>query len=271
MAKDKSALVCAQTDSAQGTRAVFRLKEHIKRLDYSARGLGMKLPYSESDLVQATLKTVEASPFKSGYIRPISFWGEGGLGLSSQNNQVDTAIIVLPWKDYLAKTGISLKIVSRRRISPLAFDMRAKWGGVYINSILAHAEAKKTGFDEALLLDDQGFLAEGAGENIFFVKGGRIITPAEGNILPGITRQSVMTLAKQKGYSIQERKIKPEEISKFDECFLTGTAAEVTPVSRLSDHTFGQPGPVTLELAELYRAVTAGEVKKFNRWLSPVK
>ncbi len=257
-------------ETDEGKRAVFRLKDHIKRLRYSAKALGMPSSYSQKDLERAVLDTVGAVSFQSGYIRPIIFRGEGGLGLDPRKNKVHTAVMVLPWSDYLPKKGIKVKIVSRRRISPLAFDPQAKWGGVYVNSILAHLEAQKAKADEALLLDQKGYIAEGAGENVFFRQGNKLITPEEGSILPGITRDAVMSMASDLGYKIEEKRIKPASIKNFQECILVGTAAEITPVAMIDGEKVGngEIGEAASSLIEQFNGVVRGRVKKYQRWLT---
>lgn len=259
-------------ETGEDSRAIFRLRDHLRRLKYSSQRLSLPLGYKLSELEQAVVDTVRAGEYRSGYIRPIVWRGEGGLGLNPIANRVEVAVLVLPWEDYLVKDGIKTKIVSWRKIPQASIDPRAKWSGVYINSVLAHQEAKQARADEALLLDQTGYLAEGAGENVFLVKKNTLHTPEVGVILPGITRQTVIALAKGLGLKVVERRIKPEEIKDFNECFLTGTAAEITPVSFIDDHCFNQEkvGPVTRNLSAKFFAAVMGEEKKHRRWLTKV-
>ena len=252
--------------------AVFRLSDHLKRLRYSARRLGMKGVPTGKDLTEAVIKTVKSSKLTSGYIRPIVFFREGGLGLSVANSGIGVAVIVLPWKDYLPKGGIAVKTSSWRRISGTAFDPKAKLGGPYVNSVLAHSEAVKGGASEALLLDEKGYVAEGPGENVFVVKGKKLMTPAEGCILPGITRDSIMKIASDRGYTVVERRVRLREVYEADEFFMVGTAAEVTPVVKLDGSNIGDgtSGSVTGELASLYKAVVTGGERAYRRWLTDI-
>ena len=256
--------------------AVFRLKEHLERLHRSARQIGItgkRLP-SQKRFREAITETIRANKFTSGYIRPIIFYAEGGLGISTAPNTISSAVITLPWDDYLEKNGITVKTSFWRRISPLAFNPEVKIGGVYANSVTANREAREAGAAEALLYDQWGYVAEGPGENIFLVKNGRIRTPQRGSILPGITRDTVMQLATDRGYDVAEKRITEKELLSADEIFMVGTAAEVTPVTKIDTTKIGdgKQGPVSKELDDLYNDVVRGKAaKKYRRWLTFVE
>lgn len=253
--------------------AIFKLPEHLSRLSYSAGVLGMNVPYSEKELREAIIETVKKNGHKAGYIRPILFYGKSNLGVPTEGITVQTAIIVLPWGKYLPQDGIVLKTTSIRRFNNTAFDPNAKIGGVYVNSVLAHTQAHAAGADEALLLTDKDTIAEGSGENFFMVKDKVLLTPPLGNILPGITRDTIFTLAKERGLTIKEKELKLEDAYNADECFFTGTAAEVTPIRAIDDKTIGKdtPGPVTKQLGELYLRVVKGGEPRYQAWLTFIK
>lgn len=250
--------------------AVFRLKEHIDRFLNSAEVLGMKLPFSKNQLIKTTLNLIKKNKIKQGYIRPIAFFGYGKMGLSPIGVPLNVAIAVWPWGRYLEKDIVKVKTSSFCRLFPKSGVMGAKISGHYFNSILATLEAKKFGFDEALLLDYKGFVAEGPGENIFIVKNKKIITPKKRTILPGITRQTVITLAKDLGYKVVEKNIKLPELKRADECFFVGTAAEVSPIGQIDKVKIckGEIGPITRELQELYKLVVTDKIKKYQKWLT---
>jgi branched-chain amino acid aminotransferase len=220
-------------DNDDGT-AVFRLKDHMERLHVSAAAYEMPLEYSAGDLVEAVHKTIIDNELASCYIRPISFYETGTIGLNPAGARLRTSIIAFPWGAYLGEdgllNGIRVKIASWARISPRSFPA-AKATGPYINAILANQEAIRDGFDEALLLTTEGKVSEGSGENLFLIKDGRVVTPPlSDGCLAGITRQSVMTLLRDDGYEVSEQSIDPDELGDADELFFTGTAAEVTPI-----------------------------------------
>ncbi|MHB0977278.1 MAG: branched-chain amino acid transaminase [Candidatus Aquicultorales bacterium] len=261
-------------ETAKGP-AVFRLREHIERLFASAKIYLMPVPYSVDELVEATKATVKASGLSSCYIRPIIFRGYGEMGLNPLNAPVDVAVAVWPWGAYLGEEGclhgIRAMISSFRRIDPNSLPPAAKATGQYINSILAKLEAVYSEYEEAILLDSRGFVSEGTGENIFVIKGGVIHTPSTASsILTGITRDTVMTLARDLGIPIVERDLVRSDLFLADEVFLTGTAAEVVPIREVDKRVIGEPGPVTKELQAKYNALVRGDDPKYEHWLEYV-
>jgi len=252
--------------------AVFRLQEHIDRLFHSAQTMGMKMSFTKKQVAQAVLELVKKNKLQEGYIRPIVFYGEK-MGLDPAGAPVHLAIAAWPWGKYLAKESVSVKISSFARIHPGSSVMTAKISGHYANSIVASLEAKKAGFDEALLLDWRGNIAEGPGENIFFVKNKTLYTPKAGMILPGLTRDSVMVLARELGYKVAEKDVRLKDLPEFDEAFFVGTAAEINAIGKIDGHIFGAggEGTVTGEIRENYARIIHGENKKYKKWLSYVK
>lgn len=249
--------------------AIFRLEDHIKRLFYSAKVMGMNIPYSQKELCDAVLILVAKNKLTSGYIRPIVFYGSK-MGLDPTGADVNVAIACWPWGKYLAKEVIKVKISKYIRIHPESSDMGAKISGHYANSILSTLEAKKAKYDEALLLDYKGNIAEGPGENIFFVKGNIVCLPSTSAILSGITRNTVMTLARELGYEVIEKDIKPRDIKKYDEAFFTGTAAEITAIGNIDGEIVGtgKEGHVTKNIRETYQSLVRGEYPRHKNWLS---
>lgn len=252
--------------------AIFRLTEHINRLFYSAKVIGLAIPYNKSELKKAITGLIKKNNFSECYIRPIIFYGEK-MGLMPDPMQINVTIAVWPWGKYLKKDAVAVKISRFMRIHPRTSDMNAKLSGHYTNSILASQEAHKSGYDEALLLDHKGFIAEGPGENIFFVKGDVLYTPKKGAILPGITRSSVFAIAKKLSYKVIEKNILRTEIKKFDEAFFCGTAAEINAIGKIDKVKIGngREGTVTKQIKNYYKSVTHGEIKEFKKWLSYVK
>lgn len=248
--------------------AVFRLDDHIKRLFFSAETMAMKVPYSQKEMMRAVLKLIKKNSVKSGYIRPIIFYG-GKMGLDPTGAEVHAAIACWPWGNYLEKEVVKVKISAYIRLHPKTSSMEAKISGHYFNSILATVDAKKSGFDEALLLDYSGNIAEGPGENIFFVRNKKIYTPPIGSILPGITRNTVMRLAEDFGYRVFEKNIKPRDIKNVDEAFFTGTAAEITAIGRIGTIKIGsgKEGEITKKIKETYHQVVRGKLKGYDTWL----
>ena len=234
--------------------AVFRLREHLKRLENSARLLYMDLPYTAEDLRTATHELIGRNGLPECYLRPFAFYGYGELGVHTKGNPVEVVIMSWPWANYLGDDnqtiGIRAMVSSWKRIGANTIPHVAKATGVYLNSMLAVHEAQRSGYDEAILLTDEGFVADGSGENVFVVKDGRIWTPPlSTSILPGITRDSVIQIAQDLGYVVEEANLIRSDLYLADEIFMTGTAAEVTPVRSVDDHEVGA-GPVTLEIAE---------------------
>jgi branched-chain amino acid aminotransferase len=258
-------------NTAQGP-AVFRLKEHIQRLYNSAKVYFMEIPYTPKKIRNATKEVIMANGLKECYIRPIAFRGYGEMGLNPLNSEVNVSIAVWPWGTYLGeeglKNGIKVKISSYQRIAPNIIPPTAKSTGNYINSILAKVESLKAGYDEAIMLDYRGFVSEGPGENIFIVKDGVIYTPPEhASILPGITRDSVITLAGDMEYEVVKTDLTRGSLYTADEVFFTGTAAELTPIRDIDGIQIGKPGKVTKRLQKKFFDVTKGKDKNYNSWL----
>lgn len=241
-----------------GQPGIFRLTEHMQRLVDSAHILGMKIPFTVGALCQACVDTVRMNRLKSCYIRPIAFLGDGEMGLAA-DNPVRVAIAAWPWGAYLGEhglaQGIRLKTSSFQRFHVNTLMTRAKVVGHYVNSILASREVRALGYDEALLLDTNGLVAEGSGENLFVVRGGKAYTPSLVSPLPGITRDTVMALMSEIGTPVEETAVTRDSVYIADEVFMTGTAAEVTPVREVDGRVIGagRPGPVTQRIQQLYR------------------
>lgn len=251
--------------------AAFRLRDHIARMLASAEAYAMPLQYSAEELIEAVRATVTDNELGSCYVRPITFYETGTLGLNPATARLKTAIIVFPWGAYLGeegvRDGIRVKISTWARISPRAFPA-AKATGPYINAILANQEVVREGYDEALLLTTEGNVSEGSGENLFLVKEGAVMTPPlSDGCLDGITRQSVMTLLGDDGHPVVEKSLSPEDLYNADELFFTGTAAEVTPIREVDDRPLGRPGPITRRAQELFRDAVAGRLDQYREWL----
>ncbi len=256
-------------ETAKGT-AVFRLKDHIDRLYYSADTLKMKIPFSKEEFTEAVKETVRKNSLKAGYIRPICFFGYGKMGLNPAGAPVNCSIAVWPWGKYLGEGAVKVKTSKYMRLHPKSTYSEAKITGHYVNSIFASVEAKDAGYDEALLLDYAGNVAEGPGENLFIIKDGKLLTPPLGTILKGITRASIMQLAKDQGIKVEEKTLALKDIYNADEAFFTGTAAEVTAIELIDGKKIGNkaPGPVTIKLRDLFMDVVHGKNKKYESWLS---
>jgi branched-chain amino acid aminotransferase len=257
-------------ETQKGT-AVFRLTDHLKRLENSARLLGMELGYSIDQLREACHELIGVNGLPECYLRPIAFFGYGELGVSAVGNPVDVVIMSWPWGAYLGeeglKSGITAKISSWQRIGPNVIPHVAKATGVYLNSMLAVTEANRAGYDEAILLTAEGFIADGSGENVFLVKGGEIYTPdLSTSILPGITRDTVIQIAQDLGYTVHEKSLIRSDLLLADEAFMTGTAAEVTPLRAVDDVEIGV-GPITLEIQEAYLDTARGRSERWAQWL----
>jgi branched-chain amino acid aminotransferase len=254
--------------------AVFRLDEHLKRLDNSARLLGMELPYTIHQLRDATFELIGANGLTECYLRPIAFYGYGELGVAAADNPIDTVIMSWPWGAYLGeeglRQGIRAKISSWQRIGANVIPHVAKATGVYLNSMLAVTEANRAGYDEAILLTAEGYVADGSGENIFVVRDGEISTPSlSTSILPGITRDTVIQIAQDLGYVVGEQNIIRSDLYLADEVFMCGTAAEVTPLRSIDDHEIGV-GPITLKIQEAYLDTVRGRTERWAQWLDRV-
>jgi branched-chain amino acid aminotransferase len=257
-------------ETDKGT-AVFRLSDHLKRLDNSARLLHMELPFSLEELRAACHGLIAANGLPECYLRPIAFFGYGELGVSAIGNPVDVVIMSWPWGAYLGeeglKNGIRAKISSWERIGPNVIPHVAKATGVYLNSMLAVTEANRAGYDEAILLTAEGYVADGSGENVFIVKHGELYTPdLSTSILPGITRDTVIQIAQDLGYTVHEKSLIRSDLYLADEAFMTGTAAEVTPLRAVDDVEIGV-GPITLEIQEAYLDTARGRSERWAQWL----
>ena len=264
-------------ETANGS-AIFRLRDHTKRLFRGARILQMEMPYSEEEIFGAIKLTVRENGLASCYIRPIAYLGYGEMGLNPVLCKVQVAIAVWPWGAYLgdaaAAKGIRLKVSSWARHDPRAIPTAAKGTGMYVNSALAKMEAMRAGYDEALMCTTSGLISEGTGENIFVVRGGRVFTPppSSSGALEGITADSVTTFARDLGYSVTERDMRRTDLYMADEAFLTGTAAEIVPIGSVDDRLVGtgEPGPITRQVQEMFAATTRGTVDRYKDWLDYV-
>jgi branched-chain amino acid aminotransferase len=257
-----------------GQSAVFRLREHMRRLIDSGKILGFPLHYTVEQLSQAALDTIRANKLKECYIRPLAFLGLGDLGVYAPTNPVNVCIAVWPWGAYLGdeglKNGIRAKVSSFTRHHVNVMMTKSKTGGNYINSVLAKAEVKRAGYDEAIMLDAEGYVSEASGENIFIVRDRKIKTTPLTSILPGITRDSVLTIARDRGYPITEERFTRDELYTAEEVFLTGTAAELTPVREVDDRPIGagKRGAVTADLQQIFFDTVKGRNTKYAHWLT---
>jgi branched-chain amino acid aminotransferase len=257
-----------------GRSAVFRLPEHIRRLADSGKILGFPLPYTEEEICRAAVEVIRANKLKECYIRPLAFVGLGDLGLYAPNNPVNVCIAVWPWGAYLGdeglQKGIRAKISSYTRHHVNVMMTKSKGAGNYINSVLAKHEVKKAGYDEAIMLDAEGYVSEASGENIFMVRERRIKTTPLTSILPGITRDSIIVLARDKGYEVVEERFTRDELYSADEAFLTGTAAELTPIREVDDRQLGRGcrGPVTEDIQSAFFDLIKGKNRKYEKWLN---
>lgn len=257
--------------------AIFRHRDHLDRLFKSAELYYMPIPYTLQELRAATHELIAANELRECYIRPIAFRGYGHMGLYPLDSPVEVSIAAYPWGAYLGeegkREGIRAKVSSWRRISADSLIPHAKASGQYLNSVLAKIEASKAGYQEAILLDAQGFVCEGSGENVYVVREGRIITPPQtAGILDGINRRSVMRIAADLGVELIERNLARAELYLADEVFLSGTAAELVPVREIDDHRIGngQPGPITTEVGRVLDAALHGRDPRYAEWLDVV-
>ena len=259
--------------TANGKSAIFRLREHVDRLFASAHIILLEIPFTPEQIRDAIRKTLVINHLAEGYIRPIVFIGEGEMGLFVRTNPVRVAIAVWSWGAYLGeeglKKGIRAKVSSFNRHHVNAAMSKGKINGYYVNSVLAKWEVKKAGYDEAVLLDTEGYVAEGSGENIFIVRNGVLITTPLTSILPGITRDAVLTIARKLDIPVKESRFTRDEMYIADEMFFTGTAAEITPVREVDDRKVGpgKPGPVTKTIQEAFFDIVRGKDKFFSSWL----
>ena len=256
--------------------AVFRLKEHTDRLFNSAHIYRMQMPYTKEQINEACCEVIRANNLDSCYLRPIAFYGSEKMGVSPKGAKVSVSIAAWPWGAYLGEEGlqkgIRVKTSSYSRHHVNVNMARAKFSATYANSILANMEATQDGYDEALLLDVDGFVAEGAGENLFVVKDGAIYEPEIASALVGITRSTIISLAKEMGIEVKAKRLTRDDVYIADEAFFTGTAAEVTPIRELDNRTIGAGtrGPITEELQKRYFDVVYGRNSKYEHWLTRV-
>ncbi len=256
-----------------GRSAIFRAREHIRRLIESAHIVEMPVPYSGEELLKACADVIRVNKFAECYLRPIAFYGEGEMGLSARGNKTRVAVAAWPWGAYLGaeslQKGVRLKTSSFVRFHHNSMMPAAKASGHYVNSILAGYEARRNGYDEALLLDTMGFVAEGSGENIFAIRDGVVRTPPLTSILPGITRDAVIKILADLKIPVVEQLFPRDALYIADEAFMTGTAAEVTPVSELDDRRIGsgKPGPITLKVREVFESALKGREARYRDWL----
>jgi branched-chain amino acid aminotransferase len=264
---------CYETEKGP---AVFRLTDHLERLHNSANLLYMDLPYPIEELHAACMELIGANGLPECYLRPIAFSGYGELGVSTAGNPVDVVIMSWPWGAYLGdegmKNGIRVKISSWQRVGPNTIPHASKATGIYLNSMLAVTEANRAGYDEAILLTAEGFIADGSGENVFVVKDGKIATPPlSTSILPGITRDSLIQIAQDLGYTVEEKNLIRSDLVTADEIFMSGTAAEVTPIREVDDREIGPPGAVTKALQTAYLDTCRGKSERWAQWLEYAK
>ncbi|SFF47851.1 branched chain amino acid aminotransferase apoenzyme [Fontimonas thermophila] len=256
--------------------AIFRLQEHTQRLFNSAKILGMKMPWTPAQLDEAQKEVLRANRLEEAYIRPMVFYGSEGMGLRATGLQTHVIVAAWPWGAYLGadnmERGIRVKTSSFQRHYVNASLCRAKANANYLNSSMALNEVLRDGYDEALMLDPEGYVAEGSAENIFIITGGVISTPDVTSALDGITRRSVMQLARDLGYEVRERRITRDEVYVCDEAFFTGTAAEVTPIREIDNRPIGSGsrGPITERLQKAYLDVVRGRSERYAHWLTHV-
>lgn len=261
-------------ECVDGRSAIFRLQDHIKRLWNSARILGLDSPYDIDAMVAACIETVRANGLKECYIRPLIYVGAGEMGLAAITNPIRLSVAVWPWGAYLGDdgltNGIRVRTSSFQRFHVNSLMTKAKAVGQYINSILASMEARNGGYDESLMLDVDGYAAEGCGENLFIVRDGRVKTPPIATVLEGITRASAIELLARSGLRVVEERFTRDEIYISDEAFFTGTAAEITPIRSLDERMIGdgKPGPITKNLQNEYFAAIKGERQELSNWLT---
>ena len=264
---------CYETE--QGP-AIFRNREHLDRLRRSAELYHMDMPYTGDELREVTHELIARNGLRSCYLRPVVYRGYGPMGLDPLSNPVECFIAAWEWGAYLGEegkaNGVRARFSSWRRISPESLMPQAKACGQYLNSVLAKIEVSKAGYDEAILLDHKGVVCEGTGENVFVIREGVIATPPySASILDGINRRSAIEIARDLGYTVEERDIAREELALADELFLTGTAAELTPVREIDDIPIGPPGEITLQIQRVFDDALHGRAERYREWLDPVQ
>ena len=261
-------------ETPNGT-AIFRNQDHLDRLERSAKLYYMDLPYTQGQLREVTHELINRNSFKSCYIRPLVWRGYGPMGLNPLDNPVEAMVAVWEWGAYLGeegkRNGVRARVSSYRRISSESLIPHSKASGQYLNSVLAKIESVKAGYEEAILLDDNGYVCEGTGENVFVIKDGVIHTPGQADaILDGINRKSCIQIARDLGYEVIERNIARAELALADEVFLTGTAAELTPMREIDDIEIGPPGPITREIQGVFEDALFGRDARYADWLDLV-
>jgi branched-chain amino acid aminotransferase len=261
-------------ETERGT-AIFRHEDHLDRLERSATLYYMELPFSKEQIREATHELIARSGFKSCYVRPLVYRGYGPMGLNPLENPVEAMVAVWEWGAYLGeegkRKGVRARVSSYRRISSDSLIPHAKACGQYLNSVLAKIESVKAGYEEAILLDDKGHVCEGTGENIFVIRDGVIYTPPQAAaILDGINRRSCVQIARDLDYEVVERDLARAEVALADEVFLTGTAAELTPLREIDDIEIGPPGPITREIQRVFDDVLHGRAPRYAEWLDLV-
>jgi branched-chain amino acid aminotransferase len=264
-------------ETVDGRSAIFRLAEHVERLFQSAHILGLEIPFSPEEISRACVDTVRVNKLRECYIRPLVFVGDGEMGVASAiGNPVRVSIITWPWGAYLGdaglQNGIRVRTSSFQRFHVNTLMTKAKAVGHYVNSVLAAHEARRAGYDEALMLDTDGFVSEASGENVFIARRGIVKTTPLTSILEGITRGSVITLLRESGVQVVEDRFTRDEMYIADECFMTGTAAEVTPCRELDDRRIGsgRPGPITKAVQDRFFAILKGKTADHSDWLTYV-
>lgn len=263
-------------ETDKNSSAVFRLDDHVKRFFNSARTYYMDLPYSIAQVKSAILEVLKTNHLKSAYIRPFAFYNDSGIGINTKDKRLSVFIAALPFGAYFGdaqQKGLRCKVSSWHRITSTALPIQAKASGNYINSIIANTEVRKAGYDEAVMISANGFVAEGSGANIFLARDGKLITPnKDSDILLGITRDSIIKIAKSIHLEVEERFVHREELYSADEVFLVGTAAEVTPVVSVDGINVGdgKPGAITGKINGKFSDIVHGRDKYFSEWLTPV-
>lgn len=264
---------CYRTDTGS---AIFRLKDHVERLFASAHIAQIKIPYSQDDIQQAIIETVRINQLNECYIRPLVFLGYGDMGLYPTDNPIQVMVAAWPWGSYLGEEGLTkgirAKVASFPRHHVNISLTKAKITGYYVNSQFAKQEAKSIGYDEAILLDTEGYIAEGSGENIFIVRRGILKTTPLTCILEGINRDTVIQIASRIGITVQEQRFTRDELYIAEEAFFTGTAAEITPIRNVDGREIGlgKPGPITQRLQQQFFDIVKGKSKQYKDWLAPI-
>ena len=265
---------CYQTHNGP---SFFRLREHIERLYLSAKIYRMQIPYSFNELVSACHEVVKSNQLENAYLRPVAFFGYGSIGVNPKHNPVEVSVAAFPWDSYLGndsiEQGVDVCISSWNRVAPNTIPAAAKAGGNYLSSQLIVEEATRKGYVEGIALDVNGYISEGSGENVFVVKNNTLYTPPfTASILPGITRDTIIQLARGLGYDVQEQNMTREALYLADEAFMTGTAAEVVPIKSVDDMPVGSGsrGPITQQLQEAFFGLFNGTTQDEQGWLEPV-